>query len=55
MITDQIIGFIVCSVLSILSLIMCVYETIVHKGDYWLVYVTPIFSILLWLALIFVA
>lgn len=54
MTVDRIIGFIVCSVLSILSLVMCVYETIVHKGDYWLVYVTPILSILLWLALIYV-
>lgn len=54
MTTNLIIGFIVCSVLSLLSLVMCVYETIVHKGDYWLVYVTPILSILLWLAVIFV-
>lgn len=53
MTVDQIVGFIVCSVLSVLSLVMCVYETMIHKGDYWLVYATPILSILLWLAFIF--
>lgn len=54
MTADLIVGVITCSILSILSLVMCIYETIVHKGEYWLVYVEPILSILLWLAVIFV-
>ncbi len=54
MTVNLIVGVITCSVLSLLSLVMCVYETIAHKGEYWLVYVTPILSILLWLAVIFV-